>query len=98
MPKKTYYRTSLILLILSTIIMVLTWLSDLSQTNKLIIIVIVGIILSWYVQYFSKHLTDGKQRKERKNEVIKNYVAVSGGGNFSCCNRVFSFKWRTTGY
>ncbi|WP_200835540.1 cytochrome aa3 quinol oxidase, subunit IV, qoxD [Pediococcus acidilactici] len=52
MPKKTYYRTSLILLILSTIIMVLTWLSDLSQTNKLIIIVIVGIILSWYVQYF----------------------------------------------
>ncbi|GAC46369.1 conserved hypothetical protein [Pediococcus acidilactici NGRI 0510Q] len=46
--------------------MVLTWLSDLSQTNKLIIIVIVGIILSWYVQYFSKHLTDGKQRKERK--------------------------------
>lgn len=69
--------------------MVLTWLSDLSQTNKLIIIVIVGIILSWYVQYFSKHLTDGKQRKERKNEVIKNYVAVSGGGNFSCCNRVF---------
>lgn len=66
MPKKTYYRTSLVLLVLSTIIMVLTWLSDLSQTNKLIIIVVVGIILSWCVQYFAKHLTDGKQRKERK--------------------------------
>ncbi|TLQ03897.1 cytochrome aa3 quinol oxidase, subunit IV, qoxD [Pediococcus stilesii] len=66
MKKKNFYRSGLILLILSTIIMVMTWQSSLNQTNKLIIIVIVGVILSWYIQYFSARLTDDPKNRRKK--------------------------------
>lgn len=66
MNKRNYYRSSLILLILSTVIMIMTWMSDLDKTNKLIIIVIVGVILSWYIQYFSTRLTDNKKNRRKK--------------------------------
>ncbi|MCT3024740.1 cytochrome aa3 quinol oxidase, subunit IV, qoxD [Pediococcus pentosaceus] len=66
MQKKTYYRSSLILLILSTIIMIMTWVSALSKTNKFIIIIIVGIILTWYIQYFSTRLTDVKKNGRKQ--------------------------------
>ncbi|QDZ69632.1 cytochrome aa3 quinol oxidase, subunit IV, qoxD [Pediococcus pentosaceus] len=65
MQKKTYYRSSLILLVLSTIIMIMTWVSSLSKTNKFIII-IVGIILTWYIQYFSTRLTDVKKNGRKQ--------------------------------
>lgn len=66
MQKKTYYRSSLILLILSTIIMIMTWVSSLSKTNKFIIIIIVGITLTWYIQYFSTRLTDVKKNGRKQ--------------------------------